>query len=78
MPTVTALVAELFASLIDLVVVFVTQVALRDPLSFVSFAVGGALITATVGLIGYLAFGAAFEAIGIDLDSPGRTPPPRD
>jgi hypothetical protein len=78
MPTLTALLVELAASLVELVVVFVTQVALRDPLAFVSFVVGAVITTASVAFVGYLAAGAAVDAIGIDLDSPGRTPPPRD
>ena len=74
MSTLTAVVAELFVSLVRLVVVSVTRVALRDPLAFVSFAVGGALIVASVGVLGYLALGAALDAVGLSPESPGRPP----
>jgi hypothetical protein len=77
MPTITALVAELLASLVRLVVVFVTQVALRDPLAFVSFLVGAALTTGAVAVLAYLGLRAAIDAVGLSRGSPGRAPPRR-
>jgi hypothetical protein len=67
-------VAEFLASTVRLVVIFVIEVALRDPLGFVAFAVGAGLTTATLGFFAYLVLGAALEAVGIDVGSPGRTP----
>ncbi|MFB6161619.1 MAG: hypothetical protein ABEJ61_10670 [Haloferacaceae archaeon] len=77
MPTLSALVAELFASLVRLVVVFVTRVALHDPLAFVSFLVGAVVTTATVGFVGYLALRGALAAVSFG-GPPGRAPPQRD
>ncbi|MFB6304097.1 MAG: hypothetical protein ABEH47_02945 [Haloferacaceae archaeon] len=78
MATLVDLIAELFGSLLRLAVIFVTEVALRDPLAFLSFAVGALLTTATVAFFAYLVAGAAVDLLGITLESPGRTPPRRD
>jgi uncharacterized membrane protein YraQ (UPF0718 family) len=66
---------EVLASTVRLVVFVLTEVALRDPLAFVSAAVGGLIIAGTVGFFAYLVFGAALAELGIDVGSPGRTPP---
>lgn len=78
MASLAALVAELFGSLVSLARIFVTEVALRDPLSLVSFAVGALLTTVAVAVLGYLAAGAALEAVGGATASRGRGPRPRD
>jgi hypothetical protein len=65
---------EFLASTVRLVVIFVTDVALRDPLAFVAFAVGAGLTTATLAFFAYLVLGATLEAVGVDAGSPGRTP----
>jgi hypothetical protein len=78
MPTLLDFVAELLVSLVRLTVIFATEVALRDPLAFVAFAVGAALTTASVAVFGYLAVGAALDLAGIAMPSPGRTPRRRD
>jgi len=62
-PSLPAFVAELFGSLVRLGGIFVTEVALRDPLAFVSFLTGAALTTAAVAVLGYLAAGAAMDAV---------------
>lgn len=78
MPSLSTLLAELVRSFLRLGGIFATEVAARDPLAFVAFAVGALLTTATVAFVGWLALGAVLEAVGIPIGSPGRTPPPRD
>lgn len=78
MATLLDLIVAFFASLVRLVVVFTTEVAFRqpfDPLAFVSFLVGSALTVGAVGVFGYLAAGAALDALGLDLSAIGRAPP---
>jgi hypothetical protein len=87
MVTVLDFLARLIGSVFELVVIFVTRVALSDPLAFVSFLIGGALTTFAVVALGYLALGALGDAVAGGLggggsDSGGgtigRTPPPRE
>ncbi|MFB6303020.1 MAG: hypothetical protein ABEH78_09195 [Haloferacaceae archaeon] len=78
MPSIPAVVAELLGSLVRLAEIFVTEVALRDPLAFVSFATGALLTTAAVAVLGYLAAGAAVDAVERATGSPGRGRRPRD
>jgi hypothetical protein len=85
MVTLLDFVARLLGSVIELVVIFVTRVALSDPLAFVSFLVGAGLTTFAVVALGYLALGALVDAIAGDpgggrggSDAIGRTPPPRE
>lgn len=78
MATLLDLVVALLGSVVRLVVVFTTEVALRqpiDPLALVSLAVGTALTLAAVGVLGYLAAGAALDALGIDPSNVVRSPP---
>ncbi|MFB6281042.1 MAG: hypothetical protein ABEH40_03390 [Haloferacaceae archaeon] len=77
MPSLAALAAELVGSAVRLVRIFLVEVALRDPLAFVSFAVGALLTTAAVAVLGYLAAGAALDAAGFATGSPGRGRRPR-
>jgi hypothetical protein len=77
MVTLTEFVVELLASVVDLVVIFVTEVFLNDPIGAVVFLVGAGLTTASVAVFGYLALGAALDAVGVGIGSPGRTPPAR-
>ncbi|PSQ05722.1 hypothetical protein BRC97_08480 [Halobacteriales archaeon QS_6_71_20] len=65
MVTVIDFLVRLVTSVLDLIVIFVTRVALSDPLTFVSFLVGAALTTASVGVLGYLALGALARELGI-------------
>ena len=59
MVTVIDFVAQLLVSVVDLVRIFLFEVLLGvDPITAVSFLVGGALTTATVAYFGYLALGA--------------------
>ena len=79
MATLFDLLVELVGSTIRLLVVFTTEVALRepfDPLALVSLAVGSAITAAAVGFFGYLVAGAALDAVGIDPSSLGQSPPP--
>jgi hypothetical protein len=85
MVTLVDFLARLIGSVFELVVIFITQVALSDPLSFVSFAVGGALTTFSIAALGYLALGALVDAVAGGAgdtsggDGPiGRAPPPRE
>ncbi|WP_380681441.1 hypothetical protein [Salinigranum sp. GCM10025319] len=82
MVTLVDFIARLLGSVIDLVVIFVTQVALSDPLSFVSFLVGGALTTFAIVAFGYLALGALVDAVssvgGGGNGAIGRAPPRRE
>jgi hypothetical protein len=86
MVTLLDFVARLVGSVFELVVIFVTRVALSDPLSFVSFAIGGALTTFAVVAFAYLALGALADALfggvgggGSGNDGTiGRAPPPRE
>lgn len=82
MVTVLDFIARLVGSVFELVVIFVLDVALADPLSFVSFAIGAALTTFSVAVLGYLALGALADAVvpggGSDSDTIGRAPPQRE
>jgi hypothetical protein len=79
MVTVTDFLVRLAESVVELVVVFLRDVALADPLSFVLFALGGLFVTASVGALGFLALGALAREIGGPSSSGGRTvdSPPR-
>jgi hypothetical protein len=51
---------------------------LSNPLSIVTILVGGAVITASVGALGYLALGALADGLGGGSSGIGRQPPQRD
>jgi hypothetical protein len=74
MASLLTLVAELLASVLQLVVIFVRDVALRDPLAFVSFVVGAGLTTLSVLGLAYLALGAFVDWLGGVIGTP-RQPP---
>ncbi|MXR40119.1 hypothetical protein GRX01_01935 [Halobaculum sp. WSA2] len=65
MVTVIDFIVRLVTSVIDLIVIFVTDVALRDPLSFVSFLFGAAFVGGASAFLGYLALGALGYEFGI-------------
>lgn len=48
-----------------------TEVAMHDPLSAVLMAVGSVLFLATFGVFGYLALGAAVDAVVPDVSAGG-------
>jgi hypothetical protein len=75
MVSLLAFLTELLASVVDLVVIFVTDVLLVDPLGAISLLVGGALTTGTLGFVTYLAIGAVLDLFGLTLPTPGRTSP---
>lgn len=79
MATLLDLIVALLTSVVRLVVVFTTEVALRqpiDPLALISLAAGTVFVVVSLGVFGYLVVGALFEALGVDLGSLGRSPPP--
>lgn len=78
MVTLVDFVVEFVLSAIRLIVIFLTDVAIQDPLAFISFVTGALLTTATLLFGGYLAVGAVLEMFGITFPSPGRTQPQRD
>jgi hypothetical protein len=67
-------VVELLVSVVDLLVIFTTEVVFSDPLSAISVTVGGALTVGTVAFFTYLVVGALLAELGVDLPTPGRTP----
>jgi hypothetical protein len=73
MVSLVEFVVELIASVFELTVVFLRDVAFTDPLAFVSFAMGAAITTGSVAFLGYLAVGALLKEFGIELPTPGRT-----
>jgi hypothetical protein len=74
MATLLDFAAQLLGSLVRLVVIFVTEVALRDPLAFVAFLFGAAFVSLSVGFFAYLGLGALLDEFGVAMRSPGRTP----
>ena len=85
MVTLVDLLVRLVGSVFELVVIFITRVALSDPLAFVSFAVGGALTTFAIAAFGYFLFGALVDAMSGDGGTGGggdgtigRAPPPQE
>jgi hypothetical protein len=78
MATLLDFIVTFLTSILDLVVIFTTEVALRgDPIALLVFLVGAGLTTASVAFFGYLVVGALLDSVGLSLGSPGRTPPPR-
>lgn len=75
MATVVEFLTELLVSVVDLVQIFLFDVALADPLSFVNFVAGAAFVTAALVGFGYLALGAVGRELGMVSPAPGR---PRD
>lgn len=73
MVSLLAFLVELLSSVVDLVVIFLTDVLLNDPLGAIAFLVGAGLTTATLAFGTYLAVGALLKEFGIELPAPGRT-----
>jgi hypothetical protein len=63
MATVTQLVVELFRSVVDLVVIFATEVATQDPIGLLVFLAGAVLTTAAAGFFGLLVVGALLDVL---------------
>jgi hypothetical protein len=83
MVTLVDFLGRLVGSVFELIVIFITRVALSDPLAFISFAIGGALTTFSIAALGYLAIGALVDAVSGDGSGSGdgtigRTPPPQE
>jgi hypothetical protein len=64
MATLTAVISKLLSSIVDLVVIFLTDVALNDPLGFVVWAIGVGLTTVAVVYFFALALGGIAAALG--------------
>lgn len=80
MVTVIDFLIELGNSVVELGNIFLSDVALGDPLALVSFLVGALVMAFTVLFTGWLALGALARQIGIIDSVPGHTPrdtPPR-
>ena len=78
MVTVIEFVVQLVTSVRDLIVIFVRDVALADPLSFVSFLFGALFVGGASAVMGYLALGALGYEFGIgDLAAESRYDRPR-
>lgn len=78
MPTLLDLVVTFLRSVVRLIVVFTTEVALRQPidlLALVSLAAGTVLTVVPTAVFGYLVAGAALDAIGVDPTALVRSPP---
>lgn len=65
MVTFGGFLTELGASILEMIRLFTTDVALYDPLSTVSLVVGTLLMAFTMGVFGYLVLGAAGDLLGI-------------
>jgi hypothetical protein len=63
MATVTELLVRFVESVVDLVIIFATEVALNDPIGLLVFLVGAALTTFAAGLFGGLAAGALIDGV---------------
>jgi hypothetical protein len=77
MVSVVAFLAELLGSVGRLILIFLLDVALSGPLSFLAFVMGALLVTVSLGVFGYLVLGAVVDLFGGTMWSPGRTPPRR-
>lgn len=80
MVSVIDFLTELGNSIVDLGGIFVNDIALGDPLAFVSFLAGALIMLFSVGVAGYLGLGALARELGIKSPTPGRGPrdtPPR-
>jgi len=63
MATLTDFVVQLVESVVDLVIIFATEVALQDPIGLLVFLVGAVLTTVAVGLFGVLTVGAVIGGL---------------
>jgi hypothetical protein len=63
MSTVTGFVVQLVRSVVELVIIFVTEVALHGPLTLLLFLVGAALTTFAAGFFAVLVVGAAVDGV---------------
>jgi hypothetical protein len=63
MVTVTDFLVELAASVVEMAITIGTEVALRDPLSFVSVVAGTVFLLLSTGVLGYVALGALLQPL---------------
>ena len=78
MVTVVGFVVRLVTSVVDLVRIFLLEVALSDPLTFLTFAVGATLTTGALAVGGYVALGVLARELGVTAPSPSQPQsPPR-
>lgn len=78
MVTVTEFIVRLLTSAVKLFTIFLTDVITNDPLSFISFAIGGALTGFSILFFGYLVLGAIGDLFGDAFSTSLGTPPPRE
>ena len=72
MVTLLDFLAEIVTSAIRLFVIFLTDIALREPLAFVTWLVGALLVAVSIAIPAYLVLGAVVELLGGTMWSPGR------
>ncbi|MFB6126139.1 MAG: hypothetical protein ABEJ79_02410 [Halolamina sp.] len=79
MVTVADFVVRLVTSVVDLVRIFLFEVALSDPLTFLTFAVGATITTGAIAVGGYVALGVLARELGVTSPTPSRpqSPPQR-
>lgn len=64
MVTFMGFLTDLGTSTVEMVRIFVTDVATYDPLSTISLVGGAVLMAFTMAVVGYLALGAAADLLG--------------
>jgi hypothetical protein len=74
MATVTQLLVQLVESVVDLVIIFATEVATQDPIGLLIFLVGAALTTVAAGLFGVLTVGALLAWLRDAVDRGSASP----
>lgn len=74
MVSVIDFLVELGNSIVGMARIIGLEVALGDPLSFVSVLLGALIMAFSVGLLGYLALGALGRELGIVTPTPRRNP----
>jgi hypothetical protein len=63
MATITAFVVELVRSVVDLVIIFATDVATQDPIALLVFLTGAAITTLAAGFLGLLVAGVTIDVL---------------
>ena len=63
MATLTEFVVELIRSVVDLVIIFVTDVATQDPIALLVFLTGAAITTFAAGFLGLLVAGMVLDLL---------------
>lgn len=72
-----ATVFELFVRLVESAVrlpIEIGEIALQNPASFLSVAVGSVFVLGASAALGYLVVGAVAELVGVQIPTPGKGP----